>query len=136
VPSIDDACSALAAVVNQIPELRAKGYIDDVTNPPEAQVYTREFDPRMVFGDANRVFQLGVRVFVRRTDLRSAQQRLRSFMEPSGASSVRAKIEDGDSWAETIHYAEVTNIGQPFEYSPDSGTTVFWCADWDVDVVW
>jgi hypothetical protein len=89
VPSIDDACSALAAVVNQIPELRAKGYIDDVTNPPEAQVYTREFDPRMVFGDANRVFQLGVRVFVRRTDLRSAQQRLRAFMEPSGASATR-----------------------------------------------
>jgi hypothetical protein len=94
VPSITEVCDALAGAVDGISGLRAKGYIDDISNPPEAQVYTREYDPRMVFSGAKREFALGVRVFVKRTDIRSAQKALRDYMEPSGSSSVTAKIED------------------------------------------
>ena len=137
MPSITEVCDTLAGAVSGISGLRAKGYVDDITNPPEAQVYTREYDPRMVFSGSKRTFMLGVRVFVKRTDIRSAQKTLREFMEPSGATSVTAKIEDETAWSgATVDYAEVTNIGQPFEYLPDGGTSVYWCVDFDVDVCW
>ena len=136
-PSITEVCDALAGAVDSISGLRAKGYIDDVTNPPEAQVYTRDYDPRMIFSGAKRTFMLGVRVFVKRSDMRSAQKSLHTFMEPSGSTSVTAKIEDEASWSgASVDYAAVTNVGQPFEYSPDGGNTVYWCVDFDVDVCW
>lgn len=134
-PSINEACEALATVVGSISGLRAKGYADDTINPPEAQVYTREFDPRLTLGGSpKRVFQLGVRVFVKRTNPRSGQKSLRGFMEPTGAASVLAKINDGDSWSVTIDYAEVTNVGQPFEFLTEN--EAFWAVDFDVDVTW
>lgn len=134
VPSIDEACEALASVVDQVPGLRAKGYPDDSINPPEAHVYSREFDPRFVFGTTPNLFQLGVRVFVSRTNMRTTMRQIRDFMEPSGATSVREAIEDGDLWNVTIHHAAVTNIGQPFEAIV--GDTIYIAVDFDVDVVW
>jgi hypothetical protein len=137
VPSITEVCDALAGAVDGISGLRAKGYIDDISNPPEAQVYTREYDPRMVFSGAKREFALGVRLFVKRTDIRSAQKALRDYMEPSGSSSVTAKIEDEASWSgATVDFAEVTNVGQPFEYAPTADGPVYWCVDFDVRVCW
>jgi hypothetical protein len=137
VPSITEVCDALAGAVDGITGLRAKGYIDDISNPPEAQVYTREYDPRYVFTGSKREFALGVRVFVKRTDIRSAQKSLREFMEPSGATSVTAKIEDEASWSgATVDFAEVTNVGQPFEYAPAPDGPVYWCVDFDVRVCW
>lgn len=135
MPGIDEACIGLAAAIDGISGLRCKAYADDITNPPEAQVYTREFDPRMVLGDSKRVFALGVRVFVKATDPRSAQKSLRGFMEPSGSSSVRAKIEDETSWSGvTVDYAEVTRIGQPF--GVEQAAETYWAVDIDVDVCW
>jgi hypothetical protein len=137
VPSITEVCDALAGAVDGISGLRAKGYIDDISNPPEAQVYTREYDPRMVFQSTPTTYALGVRVFVKRTDLRSAQKSLRSFMEPSGATSVIAKIEDEASWSgATVHDVVVVNVGQPFEYAPAPDGPVYWCVDFDVEVIW
>jgi hypothetical protein len=137
VPSITEVCDALALAVDGISNLRAKGYIDDIVNPDEAQVYTREYDPRMVFSGSKRTFMLGVRVFVKRTDLRSADKRLRQFMEPSGSTSVTAKIEDEASWSgATVDFAEVTQISQPFDYAPVPDGPVYRCVDFDVDVCW
>lgn len=142
-PTITDACDALARVVGSISGLRAKGYADDQINPPEAQVYTRPYDPRMVFGKGDdygrTTYLLGVRVFVKRQNARAAQEQLRGFMETTGNSSILAVIEDGDAWAETIHYAEVTNIGQPFEFEvvgTNNAVTLYWAVDFDVEVVW
>ena len=135
-PTIDEACVALAAAIDGISGLRSKGFADDITNPPEAQVYTREYDPRFVFSGAKRTFALGVRVYVKRTDIRSAQRTLRGFMEPSGSTSVSAKIEDEASWTGvTIDDVVVTNVGQPFEFTDQSGL-VYWAVDFDVDVIW
>lgn len=142
-PTIDEVCQALADVVGSIDGLRAKAYADDQINPPEAQVYTRPFDPRLVFGrGANygaSLYQLGVRVFVKRSDPRTAQKTLRALMETTGSGSVLAKIEDGDSWSQTIHSAEVVNIGQPFEFEVlgnNNAVTLYWAVDFDVDVIW
>lgn len=134
MPSINDACNALADVLQSVDGLRAVGYIDDTINAPQAQVFTREFDPRMVFGNSKRPFMLGVRVFVKRTDPRSAQSALRDFMEPTGSKSVLAAIENEDYWGVTIDYAEVTSIGQPFEL--ELPAEIYWCVDFDVDVIW
>lgn len=142
-PTLDEVCSALATVVGSISGLRAKAYADDQINPPEAQVFTRPFDPRMVFGSGSSygptTYQLGVRVFVSRNDPRSAQKKLRGFMETTGSESVLAKIEDETAWAQTIHNAEVTNIGQPQEVGivgQDGAVTLYYAVDFDVDVIW
>ena len=132
--SINDVCEALAEAVGQIPGLRAVGYIDDQINPPQAQVYTREYDPRMVLGNSKRAYMLGVRVFVRRTNPRSAQLALRDYMESSGSTSIPAAIEDESNWSATVDYAEVTSIGQPFEV--ETAAEVFWAVDFDVDVIY
>jgi hypothetical protein len=135
MPSVNDVCESLAVAVATVPGLRAVGYIDDQVNPPQAQVFTREFDPRMTMGgSASRPVMLGVRIFVKRTDVRTAQRQLRNYMEQSGSSSVRAAIENSDNWNATVHYAEVTGIGQPFEY--ETAAEVYWAVDFDVDVIW
>lgn len=141
-PTIDEACIALATVVGSITGLRAKAYIDDQINPDEAQVYTRPYDPRQVFGKGTSygptLYQLGVRIYTSRENPRSAQKRMRGYLESTGATSVLAVIEDETSWAETISYAEVTNIGQPFVFvlPAGDGSQAYWAVDIDVDVNW
>jgi hypothetical protein len=137
VPSITEVCDALAGAVDGLSGIRAKGYIDDITNPPEAQVFTREYDPRMVLSSTVTTYMLGVRVYVKRTDIRSAQKTLRSFMEPSGSTSILAAINAEGSWSgATVQDAYVTQVGQPFEYSAVEGGPVYWCVDFDVEVIW
>ncbi len=135
MPTINEVCDDLAAVVSTISGLRALGYADDQINPPQAHVFTRDFDPRMTMGgSASRPVPLGVRVFVRAVDPRSAQKALRAYMEQSGSTSIRAAIENDTLWSETVHYAEVTNIGQLFLYEAPGET--FHAVDFDVDVIW
>jgi hypothetical protein len=134
MPTINETCEAVAQVLGTIDGLRALPYADDQINPPQAHVLTREFDPRMILGDSKRVYQLAVRVFVRRTDPRSAQRTLRDLMEPSGVDSVRGVIENEDNWIVAVDYAEVTLVGEPFEYEDANNT--YWAVDFDVDVVW
>ena len=133
--SIDDTAHTLAGVVGLVPGLRCKGFIDDKINPPEAQVFTRDFDPRLTLGGSpSRQVEFGVRVFVRRTDARTAQAELRGYMEQAGSTSIRATIEDADNWDGQVDYVVVTNIGQPFEAElPDQ---IYWAVDFDVDIVW
>lgn len=142
-PTIDDACAALAGAVGSISGLRAKGYADDQINPPEAQVFTRPYDPRMVFGRGSAygksTYSLGLRLFVKRNDMRSAQKSLRSYMETTGATSIVAAVEDAANWSETVDDVEVTNIGQPFEVEivgNNGAVTMYWAVDFDVEVIW
>ena len=133
-PSINDVCEALAGAVTTGTGLRALGYVDDQVSPPMAMVFTQSFDPRLTTGGSpSRSVQMGVRVFVRRTNMRTAQLELRNFMEQSGTTSIRTAIEDESNWSETVHYAEVTEIGQPFEY--ETANEVYWAVDFSVDVV-
>jgi len=134
MPDINDVCGGLADAVEAVSGLRALPYVSSQVTPPQAHVYTRAYDPRLVFGDSKSMYLLGVRVFVRATNERSAQKSLRSYMEPSGATSVRAQIEDSDNWAPTVDYVEVTEIGQPFEL--DVGSETYWAVDFDVDILW
>jgi hypothetical protein len=127
----------MAGAIDGLSGIRAKGFIDDITNPPEAQVSTREFDPRMVLSSVKATVPFTVRVFVKRTDLRSAHKALRGFMEPSGSGSVSAAINNESAWSgATVDDAYVTLVGQPFEYVPDGGNTVYLCVDFDVEVIW
>lgn len=135
MPDINEVCEALAGAVASIPGLRALGYADDQITPPQAHVFTRAFDPRLTMGgSASRPVALGIRLFVRRPDPRTAQRTLRSYMEQDGTTSVRAAVEDPDNWTETVHYAEVTGIGQPFEV--ETPNEMFMAVDFDIDVIW
>jgi len=134
VPSLDEVCTTLADVITAGTGLRAKGFPDDQVNAPEAHVLTQPFDPRLVFDSPKSAYQLGVRVMVQRTNLRTAYQDLRNFMEPTGATSIRAAIEDEDNWQVDIDYAVVTNISQPFEL--ELAGTVYMAVGFDVEVCW
>lgn len=128
------ACTALADAAASIDGLRAKAYVDDQINPPEAQVFNRAYDPRLTLGGSpQRMVALGLRVFVRRQELRVAQLALRDFMDQTGDSSVIEALEDSDNWPTDTHYVEVIQVGQPFETS--SGDANYLAVDFDVDVV-
>ena len=134
-PSINDVCDALALAITTGTGLRALGYIDEQVNPPMVMVYTMPFDPRLTTGGSpERSVQMGARVFVRAINARSAQADLRGYMEQSGSGSIRAAIEDDTNWSVTVDYAEVTQIGQPFEY--ETANEMYWAVDFSVDVVW
>lgn len=137
MPSITEVADALAGAIDGISGIRAKAYPDDIVNPSEAHVQTREFDPRMAFGSVKATYPFVVRVFVKRTDIRSANKTLRGFMEPSGSGSVPAAVNNESAWSgATVDDAQVVLVGQPFEYSPDGGNTVYLCVDFDVEVIW
>ena len=141
MPSINQVCDAVAGSIDAISGIRAVGYVDTDINPPQAQVFTREFDPRYVFGDVKRPLPMGARVFVKMSSARAAQVALRSYMEPEGTSSVLAKIEDYENWPQvdgetiTVDYTEVTGIGQPFEYV-DENNQSYMAVDFDFDALW
>jgi len=130
---LNDACTALATAASAVTGLRGKAYVDDNINAPEAQVFNRAFDPRLVMdGSAVRTVALGVRVFVNRLDLRSAQVAPRGFMEQSGATSVLGALEGSDNYSAGVNFVVVTQIGQPFETTTESGT--YLAVDFDVEI--
>lgn len=131
---IQQVCDALADAVRHVERLKAKGHVDTTIAPPEAQVYTRPFDPRMVFAATPVQYELGLRVFVKATSIRASQAALRSYMEPTGATSIRAAVEDDANWPSGVHLVEVTQIGQPSEI--ELADSRYWFVDFDVTVVW
>lgn len=134
MPDINEVCEGLATAAAAVSGLRTLPYVSSQVTPPQAQVFTRPYDPRLVFGDSKSTYLLGVRVIVKAANERTAQRSLRSFMEPTGPTSVRAAVEDEDNWEPTVDYVEVTEIGQPFEL--DVGSEIYWAVDIDVDVTW
>jgi hypothetical protein len=131
---IQQVCDALADAVRHVERLKAKGYVDTTIAPPEAQVYTRPFDPRLVFAPSPVQYELGLRVFVKGSDLKASQAALRAYMEPTGSTSVRAALEDAANWPHDVHLVEVTQIGQPAEI--ELADNKYWFVDFDVTVVW
>lgn len=136
MPTIAEVCTSAAGAIDGITGLRAKAYADTIINEPEAQVFTREFDPRYVFGSTKHPLPMTARVFAKATDARTAQATLRSFMEPSGSTSVLAAIETISSWTgngAAVDYAEVTLISSPGQV--EIAGTVRWFVDIEFDVV-
>lgn len=130
MPTIDEVCTAAAGAINAISGVRAKGYADAQINEPEVHVFTRDFDPRLVFAENNKAMPVTARLFVKAVDDRAAQKTLRGFMEPS---SVTASIETTTSWSgATVDYAEVTLITGPAQI--ELAGTVRWFVDFEFDV--
>jgi hypothetical protein len=134
MPDIQSVCDALADSVRGIEGLKAKGFAGAVTATPEAQVYTRSFDPRLVFSATPNQYALGLRVFVGAQDPRAAQKNLRAFMEPAGSTSIRAAVESDENWPEGVHMVEVTQIGRVAEV--ELGEAVYWFVEFEIDVIW
>ena len=130
MPTIDEVCTAAAGAINGISGLRAKGWSDAQINEPEVHVFTREFDPRLVFSTAKKPLPVTARLFVKAVDDRTAHKAMRAFMEPT---SVMASIETTTSWSgATVDYAEVTLITGPAQI--ELAGTVRWFVDFEFDV--
>lgn len=134
--TINRVCERAAQILDGIPGLRATAYPTEMPNPPEAQVYTSAFDPRMTFegDDAKHVYALGVTVFANRQSVRSGFAVLRDFMDPAGELSIREALEDEDRWGGLIDFAQVTNIGQITEVAV--GENVYLAVSFQVEACW
>ena len=136
---IDAKCEAAAQAITAGTGVRAKGYPDDTINPPEVQIQTRDFDPRMVFGaDKSRVGMVA-RLFVPRTSARAAHTVIREYMGNEGGKSIPAALEEPDNWQAEVDFVEVTSIGQPFEVSfalTEQSVVVYLAVDFEFDVCW
>lgn len=131
---INGACEAVALMVATIDGLLAKAYVDDNITPPEAHVFNRAFDPRLTMGGSpKREVAVGVRVFVKRMEIRQAQEKLRGYMDQSGPQSIIEAVENSDNWPDDVDMVEVVLIGSPFE----TGTagTGYLAVEFDVDIV-
>ncbi len=129
--TIAEVCTAVAGAIDGITGLRAKSYADTIINEPDCHVFTRDFDPRMVFGSVKHPLPMTARVFAKAVDARTAQASLRAFMEPS---SVISKIETTGSWSgATVDYAEVTLVTGPAQV--EIAGVVRWFVDFEFDVV-
>jgi hypothetical protein len=130
MPTIAEVCTAVAGAIDGISGLRAKSYADTIINEPDCHIFTREFDPRFVFGSVKHPLPMTARVFAKAVDARTAQASLRAFMEPT---SVIAKIETTSSWSgATVDYAEVTLVSSPQQI--DIAGVVRWFVDFEFDV--
>lgn len=130
----NDALEALADVVATVVG-RAKPYLDENINPPDAHCFTRTYDPRLTLGGSpKRMLAASVRVFVKRIDLRSAQLSIRNYMDQAGETSIRAAVENGDLWPDgLIDDVEVVQVGEPFEVG--TGDAAYFAIDFDVDII-
>ena len=133
--TVQEAREALAGAVTFGTGLPCSPWLlDAVVESPSCQVGRREMDPRMVLDRGVSVYQLVVRLFVARHNAIDAQRRIDEFCEPTGTSSIRVAIEDGDAWTATVDYAAVTSIGEIVER--EIGAASYFTVDFDVEVVW
>lgn len=133
MPSITDVRAALAGAVEAC-GLRCSPYMLTQVNAPCAHVNRSDMDPRMVFGADTNVYQFQVTVYAGGQSDIAMQTELDERCAVSGAKSVKAAVEDGNNWSETIDYAAVTRIGGP-EFREIGGGS-FLAVDIDVEVVW
>jgi hypothetical protein len=136
---IDAKCEAAAEAIRNGTGLRAKGYPDDTINPPEVQIQTRDFDPRLVFDSAKSRVPMVARLFVPRTSARAAHDLVRGYMGNDGAKSIPVALETSENWRADVDFVEVTSIGQPFEVSlalTEQTVVTYLAVDFEFDVCW
>jgi hypothetical protein len=132
--TIADVRQSLAdAVATVVP--MATAYLQDVQHVPSAQIMRKQMTPSMVFGDTKQVYLFGVLVYANRTIEANGQEWLDQVCEMTGASSLKAAIEQSSNWAATVDYAKVTNVGQTQLVQFDSGAQ-YLMVEFDVEVVW
>lgn len=132
MPTIDEVCTSAAAAINTIAGLRAKAWADAQINEPEVHIFTRDFDPRLVFRSDKKLMPFTARLFVKGIHDRAAQQALRTFLEPT---SVLDTIETISSWSgagAAVDYAEVTMVSGLAQM--ELAGTVRWFVDFEFDV--
>lgn len=136
MPTVSDVRDSLAAAITAGTGLRATALVQDVLVAPIAVVSRRAFDPRLVFSQSKTAYQFTVTVYADRTDERSAQQQLDDWVDVVGIRdllletgdnwlledgsltsaesfpSVVLAIQDDALWGVTVHYAQVTRIGE------------------------
>lgn len=114
--------------------LHCEAYEHDTIVAPGAQIARGEMDPRLVLGGTKQEYAFKVRVYVSRAVDEQAQVTLDACCEMTGATSIRAALEDGDNYtAALFHYVEVIGVSQTFAVERASGE--FLMVEFDVRTV-
>lgn len=113
--TIQDIRDGLRDRLQTITGLRASDTIPEQINPPIAVVSVGTIDYAQSFGgNGLTAYNFVVTVFVSRPSTRSGQNLLDNYMEPSGATSVKATLETvpGLSGAsQDVFVSGVNNVG-------------------------
>jgi hypothetical protein len=113
--SIQTIRDGLKTRLQTIAGLRASDTIPEQINPPIAVISVGSVDYSQSFGGAGlTAYNFVVTVFVSRPSTRTGQNLLDDYMEPSGATSVKAALEavPGLSGAsQDVYVSGVSNVG-------------------------
>ena len=113
--SIQTIRDGLKARLETITGLRAADTVPEQINPPIAVISVGTIDYSQSFGGTGlTAFNFVVTVFVSRPSTRTGQNLLDDYMEPSGATSVKAALEavPGLSGAsQDVYVSGVNNVG-------------------------
>jgi len=101
--------TALAAAIDTITALRCFEYVPDSVSPPAAVIEPLEITYGMAMQDGLDFYQAYILVIVGRMSDRSAQDRLDAYVTSSGASSIKAKVENDPTLGGACSTLQVTD---------------------------
>lgn len=130
--AIRDVRESLVAAVRTT-GLPCSDTILDVKNPPCAQVYRKDYDPRMVFAEGKSMYEFGVVVFMGRVVPESSFAALDLYAEVAGPKSITAALQNEANWTFDVDYVQVVNIGG--EQIMEVAGTQYLTIEFDVEVV-
>jgi len=112
--SISDLRARLAEALRTIPTLRIFEVLPDNPNPPGIAINLERVVYDSVFARGADEYEFTLRLFVARSDDRTAQIRIEEYVAGNGPSSVKAAIENDPTLggvAQTIRVSEARNVG-------------------------
>ena len=107
--------TGLANALGNVSGITVKAFVPDSIEPPTAIVGTMdriEYDSTMARGSDTYVIR--VFLYVSRVDAQDSQETLDSFVAPSGATSVKAKVEADRTLGgacDSVRVVEANNYG-------------------------
>jgi hypothetical protein len=90
---ISDIRAALQTAIATVPGLQAEKYVRDVANVPVAMVGGPDTEYDKTFGRGHDDHTIPIMVFASRASDVDGQDQLDSYLDPFGASSIKAAIE-------------------------------------------
>lgn len=102
--------TALATKIGNISGLRTAATVPDQVNPPIAVIIPERVTYDEAYAKGLVVYTFIVQVVVGKVSERSAQNRLDGFVNPTGATSIKAAIEADKSLGGVVFDSRVTEM--------------------------
>lgn len=133
---VGDVRDGLVTNLSTIDGLNVAKWIGQSIQTPMAVVGWPSVNYDDAYGRGLDSWTVPVQVFVGLADNKSAVERLESYMDGSGATSVKAAIEASPTLAGACDDVRVSDLAEAFEaQDTTSPSIVYLAAQWNVDVL-